>query len=173
MSAPENVVPPMALTPDMLAAGDTQSLELAPIHLPADVSAWPPALGWWIVLALILALMAAAFLWYRHFRRLAFRREALALLGEIEKQQDLAPLQRIDAVSALLKRVAITAHGRERVAGRTGDSWLQFLDASGKTNGFTQGPGRILGASRFQPNITLDTPALIALCRDWIQKQSC
>lgn len=173
MSTPETIAPSPPATPAAPAASDTQQLELQPIHLPADVSAWPPAPGWWIVFAMILALLAAAFLGYRRYRRLAFRREALTLLAELEKQQDQAPLQLIDAVSALLKRVAITVHGREKVAGRTGDSWLQFLDASGRTNGFTQGPGRVLGASRFRPDITLDAPALMALCRDWIQKQSC
>lgn len=173
MSAPDTATAPGMLAPDASAAAESQQIALQPIHLPTDVSAWPPALGWWLVALMVLALLAAAFLWYRRYRRLAFRREALALLAELEQQQDLAPSQLIDAVSALLKRVAITVHGRERVAGRTGDSWLQFLDASGKTNGFTQGPGRSLGASRFQPDVTLDAPALVALCRDWIQKQSC
>lgn len=159
--------------PGLPAADDAQRVVLQGIHLPTEVNAWPLATGWWILIGLVVALLIAATMWYLHFRRQAFRREALVLLARIEQQRDLEPLQLIDAVSALLKRVAITAHGREKVAGRSGDQWLQFLDESGKTRGFTQGPGRSLGASRFQPQLTLDAPALIGLCRDWIQKQSC
>lgn len=186
MSSPETsspkTSPPAINTPEFsnsdsgaAAPGGTESqqLELKSIHLPADVSTWPLAPGWWVLLALLLALLAAALLWHRRYKRQAFRREALTLLADIEKQQNMTPLQLIDDVSALLKRVAITTHGRESVAGRTGDSWLKFLDETGKTQGFTQGPGRILGANRFQPNIAIDAPALLALCRDWIQKQSC
>lgn len=150
-----------------------QEASLRAIHLPAEVSWFPPAPGWWGVLVLLMAVVAAGvWLWLR-YRRQAFRREALKLLAGLEQRNDLPPLQLLDEISALLKRVAITVHGREAVAGYSGERWLRFLDETGQTTGFCNGPGRCLGASRFQPNAAIDTAGLFPLCRDWIQKQSC
>lgn len=165
------------LMPDSGNAAAT-GLKLRDIHLPQHVDWWPLAPGWWVLMAIVITLLAAGAWWLYRYRKLAFRREALQLLQELELQQqqkktDANTLAFIDDISALLKRVAITAHGREQVANKSGDAWLQFLDATGKTKGFTQGPGRSLGATRFQPTITVDKPALIALCREWIQQQSC
>lgn len=187
MSDPQiNTAPPAPLLPSAPSTPATQppaSLAMPPvqasqeatlhvIHIPTEVSGWPPAPGWWGLLTLVILLLGALWGW-RRYQRQGFRREALQLLTHISQQSDLTAPQRIDALSALLKRVAMTAHGREAVAGLSGDQWLHFLDETGNTQGFSQGPGRALGLNRFQPQPALDAPALLALCRDWIQKQRC
>lgn len=161
---------------DSTLPAEPEEATLRSIHLPTDIDGWPPAPGWWALLGVVLVLLLLGGWLWRRYRRQAFRREALVLLQQIESQQQSAstpPLQTLDALSSLLKRVAMTAHGREEVAGRSGDRWLQFLDQTGNTHGFTQGPGRALGASRFQAEQTFDATALISLCREWIQKQRC
>ena len=35
---------------------DISNIPLRDIHLPGDISWWPPAIGWWIVAALIILL---------------------------------------------------------------------------------------------------------------------
>ena len=150
--------------------------QLRDIHLPADVSALPPAWGWWLLGVIVLAvLIGVPYYFWRRYRRNAFKREALAELAHLQTRYKSSPqeIALVDDIAALIKRVAITCYGREEVAGRTGDRWLQFLDQSGNTRGFTQGPGRALGANRFRPEQTLDADALIDLSRDWIQKQRC
>lgn len=165
---------PATGTPPVMLPGDAaQEASLRAIHLPAEVNWFPPAPGWWGVLVLLLVLVAAGAWVWRRYRRQAFRREALLLLAGLQQRNDLSPLQQLDEISALLKRVAITVHGREAVAGFSGERWLRFLDESGQTTGFSNGPGRCLGASRFQPNAAIDTASLFPLCRDWIQKQPC
>ncbi|CBL46627.1 Conserved hypothetical protein [gamma proteobacterium HdN1] len=159
-----------------LSASDspqTITLELRDIHLPESISWWPPAPGWWSLMVLVSLLLGVLVWQLLRYRRQRFRREALHLLTNISQQNELSDEQRLDAISALLKRVAITAHGRNESAGKTGNAWLQYLDETGATQGFTQGPGRALGNSRFEPHVTVDQQALLALCRDWIQKQSC
>lgn len=179
-SAPSLPVSPAPVNPAPVDAAPlepaqeaTQEATLRAIHLPEDVSWFPLAPGWWALLVLVILLMGVAYWLWQRYQRQAFRREALKTLDTLQQQTNLAPLQLIDELSALLKRVAMTAHGREAVAGRSGDRWLQFLDETGQTKGFTQGPGQCLGRNRFQPQPALDAAGLMSLCRDWIQKQSC
>lgn len=169
MSTPDSLSNPPPVDPTQA----TQEATLRSIHLPDEVNWFPPAPGWWALLVLVILLMGVAYWLWRRYQRQAFRREALKTLDTLQQQTNLAPLQLIDELSALLKRVAMTAHGREAVAGRSGDRWLQFLDETGQTKGFTQGPGQCLGRNRFQPQPALDAAGLMSLCRDWIQKQSC
>ena len=58
--------------------------QLRDIHLPQAVHWWPPAPGWWVVAALILALTIwlVRFL-QRRYRRQYFRSESLDLLKQI------------------------------------------------------------------------------------------
>ena len=151
----------------------SSELPLRDIHLPSGVDWFPPAAGWWVVaVAVTLAVGGGLFwLWRRH-RRNRFIREAQALLVALRASAaQRSPLQQVDEIAALLRRVAISRYGRHEVAGHTGDAWLQFLDRSGKTRGFTQGPGRILGPLRFQPDPPVDVDALAQLAADWIRSQ--
>jgi hypothetical protein len=150
-----------------------QPLPLRDIHLPTGVEWFPPAPGWWVVAAIFLGLTALLVFWHwRRYRRNRFIREAQALLAALlASAGDRSTLQQVDEIAALLRRVAISRYGRHEVAGYTGDAWLQFLDNSGKTRGFTQGPGRILGPIRFRPDPAVDVNALATLASEWIRSQ--
>ena len=149
------------------------ALPLRDIHLPAGVDWFPPAPGWWGVSVLVLSATGFAIFWcWRRYRRNRFIREAEALLAGLRATAtQRTPLQQVDEIAALIRRVAMSRHGRHEVAGHTGDAWLQFLDKSGKTRGFTQGPGRILGPLRFRPDPAVDADALAQLAADWIRSQ--
>jgi hypothetical protein len=102
--------------------GDLSNLR--DIVVPPDVSLWPPAPGWWIVGAAVVASAAvvAAATIARH-RRNAYRRAALRELMTADA----------GAISAILKRAALAAFPREKVASLNGAAWLTFLDRTGGT----------------------------------------
>ena len=101
-------------------------LPLADIHLPGEVSAWPPAYGWWILAALLLLLLYAAIKAVVNYRNARVQKKmALAELAQIQYNAPDA-LQQINAV---LKRSAMAYYSREQVAGLSGQSWKQFLTA--------------------------------------------
>lgn len=148
--------------------------QLADIHLPDPVSAWPPAPGWWLLALLIIGLVIGAIVFLvQRYRKRAWRREALAYLRELQTRQDQLPgTDMASALSGLLKQVAITRFGRHQTASLSGDTWLRFLDDKGKTTAFTQGPGRALGDDIYRPDAVIDVEGLFKLSQEWIEKQS-
>jgi hypothetical protein len=144
---------------------DAASLDnLRDIVAPPPVSWWPPAPGWWFLMALACAF--GAWLVYRIWktrRANAYRRAALRELGAAARPEDVAEI---------LKRTALAAYSRSDVAALSGDAWLRFLDATGKTSEFTRGPGRILidAVYRATPVPDAEKSSLVALCREWIRE---
>ncbi len=102
----------------------TDLSNLRDIVVPPAVPFWPPAPGWWVVgaacaIAAGFAIAAAV----RHWRRNAYRREALRALETADGRD----------ISRVLKRAALAAFPREQVASLNGAAWLAFLDRTGGT----------------------------------------
>lgn len=144
-------------TPDPLA-------ELRDIHLPEAVSAWPPAPGWWILVASIILLAVASCITYHYYKRSALKRTALNELSTIAQHYHDQPQQLLQQLSQLLRRVALATHSRKTVAGLNDQCWLTFLDQFVSGAQFSQGDGQLLAQGPYQtmpPNF--DAQALIKL----------
>lgn len=138
-------------------------LPLRDIHLPAAVSSWPLAPGWWILFGL---LVVAIFSGWRFWQGRRLRRLALARLKELA---NLPETKLATALSRLLRQVAIS-HFPQKSAGLVGQSWLEFLDRPFKDRPFTDGVGRCLCDAPYRADTQIDSAALIALCRRWLKK---
>jgi len=127
-----------------------ESLQLRDIHLPPPPDFWPPAPGWWLLVAILLALLAWALViaWRRARLRQAQRR-LLALLDELERRGTHEPRQ--------LAQLS-----------------MHFLDSSGGNGGFANGPGRVLAEGPYMPELPgeYDPVGVTALVRDWIRKNA-
>ncbi len=135
---------------------------LRPLHAPAPISWWPPALGWWLVLFTIIALLIVI---YRYWRRMAPQRAALRELELLNKTPDDHP---VATLNQLLKRYAMVCWPTNTVASLSGKAWLEFLDANGGNGEFTSGSGHILLTDPYQ-NQSADFNELTALARRWIK----
>ena len=146
-------------------------------HLPDPIQWWPPAPGWWISAAVLLAVLLwlAGVRWRRHRRRGAAARSALRELAALREtaRADGDTRAFVAALSRLLRRFALARFPREQVAGLTGDAWLAFLDATGGGDGFRHGPGRALADLAYQATRDGDLPpnpdALADLAETWIR----
>ena len=99
---------------------------------------WPLAPGWWL---LLLAALGALLLLWRWRNRAPWLRlpllrsgdwrwEAARELGRLRRRAADASLKaRAEALSELLRRIAIARHGRSACAGLHGSDWLQWLSA--------------------------------------------
>lgn len=77
--------------------------QLNPLHLPPPPGWWPPAPGWWLLLTLTVAVAAAVTVWLvRLHRARAYRREALVLAAQYNRERDFG------ALLALVRRTART-----------------------------------------------------------------
>ncbi|GGF53422.1 hypothetical protein GCM10007301_11090 [Azorhizobium oxalatiphilum] len=156
-SVPTNA-PGLRLDP---GAGDPL-LALRDIHLPQAVSFWPPAPGWWGLLAIILlAALLAAILEWRRRQTLAYRamRELEAIAKDTARYQDS---RAVGAAAALLvRRILVTRAHSPAAAVLTGDDWQSFL-GKGKA-GLPDDISRFLAAAPYLPPTA---PAARAMERD-------
>ncbi|PKI18009.1 DUF4381 domain-containing protein [Colwellia sp. 12G3] len=109
----------MAMTNSPTSPG--QSLQLHDIHLPEQVSNYPIAPGWWLLLALIVMSAVWSFKKFKQRRRL-----------NASKQQALTALEHNPSMNAkecltLLKWAAMQYVNRQQLAKLYGDNFQDFL----------------------------------------------
>lgn len=143
------------------------------IVVPGPAAWWPPAPGWYAVLA-VAAVAAGALLWkaWRHWRRNRYRGEALRALSRIAGG---GPDQDLSELPVLLKRAALSAWPREHVAGRVGADWHRFLDESAAMDRFRAGAGVLLDRLAYAPRgqralSGREAEAVLGAARLWIRR---
>jgi hypothetical protein len=145
---------------------DPASLQnLHDIVTPGPLSWWPPAPGWYVLMAVVvIALLALLWKGWRHWLSNRYRGEALReLAGDLRK----APV--------LLKRAALSAWPRETVASLVGEDWYRFLDESAQTDRFRSGAGVLLDRLAYQsgvdPALTeQEAAAVLDAARMWLKR---
>ncbi len=111
--------------------------QLRDIHVHMGQPWWPPAPGWWLLVA---ALVGIGLLLWRYDPRWrlyvplpvitlgTWRWEAAQALRGLRRRLDDAPVKPIATeLSELLRRIAMARHGRTACAGLHGDDWLAWL----------------------------------------------
>jgi hypothetical protein len=151
---------------------NSDALPLRDIHLPAPVSWWPPAPGWWIVVLLSVMLCVGVVWLYRWW--LAKRNSPLVIArDELEhvrtKWSGHRDAQRLARdVSVWLRRVSITLYPRREVASLTGARWWRFLDEVAGTRVFGDDAGRMLVEAPYRASAEIDSDRLLRLCETWL-----
>ena len=161
---------------------------LRDVRLPAAVTWWPPAPGWWVLLGVgLLGTLAWRYGWYDkclRFVRPSSRpppsaaevalEEIARLRAAFEKDGDVHELA--SALSGLLRRVSMKAASREEVAALTGEDWLRWLDERVEDaawgDAFRTGAGRVLAEAPYRSPAdvaaSMDGEALLQLCERWV-----
>ena len=159
----------------MIAAQDSvifDSSGLGPLYEPEAIGFSFQSPGWYVLAGLLLLLALFIFVkWLRTYLKNAYRREALKHLVEIEtgfaQQGELSYLRE---ALVLLKKVAIDAFGREKVAQLHGDEWLIFLEERGKETPFWNYSTSISAVIYKSENIdTALGEQIIGLSKRWIK----
>ncbi|WP_313318190.1 DUF4381 domain-containing protein [Stenotrophomonas sp.] len=125
----------------------SSQLPLRDVHLPAAPSVWPPAPGWWLLIAGVLLVLGAYLLWMWLRRR---RRQRWLALFDAQLQATAAGPERLAAASELLRRAARRVDAN--AVSLQGEPWLRFLDGA-KGRDFSEGDGRVLLEGGFRPQL--------------------
>ena len=153
---------------------------LLPLAVPEPVSWIPQTSGWWVVGCWMVA-VALLGCWDLRKRRQRnrYRREALSELDNIKAGVDFETGAQIktgapplaasaaDQIAKLLKRTALAAYPRERVASLTGADWAAFLVESANQDPLVAGYAGQLAGAAYHAHV--DAAALIPPARRWIE----
>lgn len=150
-----------------------QTLPLRDIHMPEAIGWWPPAIGWWLVPILLGLSMVAVWWIYKSVTRKTVLKSAKQVLISIKRDSRADEQEKLEQLSALLRRVAISLEPRHECAGLTGEAWLNYLDRSVKGSPFSEGIGRCLADGHFRKarSEAIDIQGLIELCEQWLKGQ--
>jgi hypothetical protein len=162
--------------PVLLTIGDPLA-GLADIAVPDPVSWYPQAWGWWVLagglflVALVLALRRA-----RRFAADRYRREALRECAALDARLDSESRRAAALVelAVLLKRTALSAWPRAKVASLSGRTWIDFLRRHGGRASVDERMARLLDDAEYRPSSLAslspqDAHACARAVRDWIE----
>ncbi|MDT3320006.1 DUF4381 domain-containing protein [Shewanella sp. SP1S2-4] len=163
------IVNPQAAVPIASATPNPALADLQDIIHPDPIGAWPWAIGYWLVLGLVIALITLLVIWLRkRARDFAPKKAAKQLLNQLDKQ---APSY-VSDVNSLLKRTAMSYLSRDAIASLDGEAWATWLDS------YLPAPKRQrighLLAKRHQPTpLTLaETNELHELAKAWLASKA-
>lgn len=168
-------LPPEVLQ-QLQAQGKPQQAELRDIHLPSAVPWFPPALGWWMVLALIIAAITVLYKAYKQRRahkaaapinwRPALQEELKQIQNQFKHSQNQQQLA--VELSQLLRKTVMKENPQQanQLAGLTGSAWLAALDQHfGYGTVFSQSAIALTQAP-YNPNIVFNADSLIKMVSD-------
>ncbi|NKB31833.1 MAG: DUF4381 family protein [Pseudomonadales bacterium] len=150
--------------------------QLADIHLPAEVSYWPPAPGWWI-LALLL-LVAVVYFVRRMVQLRNLRQVCQHALAELDRcyksfagangDPGSVRLRYVNEFNSVMRRVALVHFPQANVASLGGDAWVDFIRQKGDSSGLNDEIAAALSFGRFQTQCDVDVDAMNNLGQAWI-----
>ena len=145
-------------------------IALRDIHQATAPSWWPLAPGWWIVIAVVVAIVAL--LWFLRRRKIRRIRMLEAIFDDAVDAAP-TPVAQVRAVSELLRRAARRKqHDADTFVGET---WLRFLDSGYQAPVFDSDAGRLLVDGAFRADVdATDVRVLRDVARtrfvEWMQQ---
>jgi hypothetical protein len=137
--------------------------KLHDFYQPPPPSWTPQTIGWYFVFAVLgIVVVWLAIHYLRRWLRNRYRREAL-------RELELLPPEQF---STLLKRTALAAWPRERVASLSGEAWLGFLNETARGDEFTRAPGNRIEEIALRPVALTgdDERTLRTIATEWIRR---
>ena len=161
-----------------MTSSDPSSLQnLNDIVLPAAVDWWPLAMGWYVLIGIVL--ISVAWFGYQSIQyrlKNRYRREALRQLQMLEAnlQNDAKRAASLRQLPVLLKRTALSAYSRTDVASLAGNDWHEFLNSKLKTPVFTASTARHLDNISYSCGDLAETDSeataeLLSASKYWLQ----
>ncbi len=151
--------------------------QLHEIKTPAPIGAWPPAVGWWVVVITSTLFIASIsyFLLSRHVKN-RYRKIALEKLANIQVAKETTNANLIAEINGLLKQVFFTAYpgSRNNISSLFGESWYKQLVSTidSKKLDKCNYPYEQWANAQYSANGELNRDDLFQFAKSWIQLHS-
>jgi len=140
------------------------------------ISAWPLAMGWWILIVLGIFIVGAlgCFVAYKRAYTRSWRNDTVQKLAFLEKNlSEATARETVIALSEYLRRIALKRFSRNECAGLVGEAWLQWLAKHDHKNFDWEAKGTLLIEVPYSPtHIKLSTNQikdLLQAVKDWVR----
>ncbi|MFK5913332.1 MAG: DUF4381 domain-containing protein [Woeseiaceae bacterium] len=145
---------------------------LRDIHLPDAISWWPPAIGWWVLLALVIAAVVFIPKLYRRISYTPLNKVAKTTFENIvtdynENHNDAAL---VTETSQFLRQIAMSYYSRGEIAQLTGEEWVYALNKITEHNHFNESVKQYLINAPYQKEISIDSEQLITAVQNWLER---
>ena len=144
--------------------------QLRDVHQPESIGAWPPAIGW-VILIILGALSISALVWFTisWFRRNAWRRLALKEFKQLKLNYQKEPsIQTLVQITILLKRCIASIQNDASLLALTGKHWEKRLQQS--KNILQEDDLTTLCYSHYQAECTILPDDAMKRIERWIKK---
>jgi hypothetical protein len=143
--------------------------QLRDVHSPESIGVWPPAIGWIIlVLLIITATITIAWLSFRWYRSNAWRRAALKEFKRVQVIYIDAPSSAsLSEISSLLKRCSASINQDSRILSMTGKTWRQLLETP--KSPLNEHEIELLCFGHYQPECDILDRDALSRIRKWIK----
>lgn len=141
------------------------------------ISWWPLAVGWWIVLAVAIALISVTV--FFTLRKIKYRRswqyKAYKRLVNIQTEIGAVDSKQIlQDLSIEMRKIAMLTTKRESCAGLIGPRWLEWLQQHDPAGFAWQDNGALLINAQYMPSAATNDheqiSKLIAAAQGWVKK---
>lgn len=134
---------------------------LRDIHLPGDVSWWPLAPGWWILVVVVIAVLVWSLLQWR--KRQKHRQLVIEVTNELADIQTQYLNHHSEQIlvqnySELLRRLIMLHQGRADTANLLGNDWLDALNQYLPEESLDEHFITLMTEGKYQRQIVLDDP---------------
>lgn len=145
-------------------------IPLKDIHLPDMSLWWPPALGWWVLLILIVGLVVGLPYLWRWLKHKSVKKLSLIEFQQITKTFDQQEDKRrlVGELSTLLRRILMSYQGRHDTAALSGTNWVEHLNELVAEPCFSHEEEGLLAQGQYQRDPDFDTQRFMQNCEGWI-----
>ncbi len=149
-------------------------LQLRDIHEPASIGFFPLALGWWILIGLLVILLFAFFGLRKYINnpKRKLKTQALKEFQRIKvnyaKNADKTLL--LESISSMLRKITLSYFPEKSRANLTGDGWLVYLDSMSRYPIFQADCGQVFSGDQYKKTIVFDDQYLLNSLEQWVTK---
>lgn len=151
--------------------------ELKDIQGLDSIAKWPLALGWWLVLFSLLAVIVLiSIVCYRKYKyKKSWQYKSWLHLHKLDQALDTQQIKLVlDNLALEIRRIAMLTVKREACAGLTGQQWLQWLQQHDPRSYAWSTQGQVLIQQQYMPEIANYDLAqirdIITAAKQWVKK---